>query len=117
METPQKDQKVYFWPFLPFPTFFPASSRTALFTIGGLADKTESPLLLIKGNVCANLPALPQHRLAGLLGSLHADGGGGLNDSKAMEEAIIFCGGREDLLQLNKECWRYSPEMHQWVRK
>ena len=67
-----------------------------------MVEGKESPLLVIENNVCPDLPALPQRRLAGLLGSL--------NDS------IIFCGGREDLLRLNNECWIYEPRLQEWVR-
>lgn len=67
-----------------------------------MVEGKESPLLLIENNVCPDLPALPQRRLAGLLGNL--------NDS------IIFCGGREDLLRLNNECWIYEPKLQEWVR-
>lgn len=78
-----------------------SSLNTAIFTVGGLVEGKESPLLLIENNVCPDLPALPQRRLAGLLGNL--------NDS------IIFCGGREDLLRLNNECWIYEPKLQEWV--
>ena len=85
------------------PIYFSVSSlNTAIFTVGGLVEGKESPLLLIENNVCPDLPALPQRRLAGLLGNL--------NDS------IIFCGGREDLLRLNNECWIYEPKLQEWVR-
>lgn len=70
--------------------------KSALFAIGGLniEQETEAPFALIGNTVCTSsaLPALPQKRRAGFLGLVN--------------QSLIYCGGRQDLLQINAECWR-----------
>ena len=54
----------------------------------------ETTLALLDRSLCYALSPLPEKRRAALFSQLN-------------ESALLFCGGRKSLLEINTECWAY----------
>lgn len=65
-----------------------------------MEQHSEHPTALVGNSVCSSLPSLPEKRRAGFLGMVN--------------NSMIYCGGRQDLLQINNECWKFQVESKTW---
>ncbi len=61
----------------------------------------ETPLALVDKTVCSSLPPLPEKRRSGFLAKVN--------------QTLFYCGGRQSLLEIRFECWKFDIANKTWV--